>query len=134
MFGECCFDAGDVKITMGTGTFMDINTGNKPHTSLSGTHTRTRSTRFQPPQCNLVYTGVCVCLGLYPLVGWKIGSDVVYLAEGNAADTGTSIRWAQEIGEHRNPFQECVLNHGITTEGSVTKPRHTTVTFHGDQI
>ncbi|XP_060762539.1 putative glycerol kinase 5 isoform X2 [Neoarius graeffei] len=70
MFGECCFDAGDVKITMGTGTFMDINTGNKPHTSLSG---------------------------LYPVVGWKIGSDVVYLAEGNAADTGTSIRWAQEI-------------------------------------
>lgn len=70
MFGECCFDTGDVKITMGTGTFMDINTGNKPHTSLAG---------------------------LYPLVGWKIGSDVVYLAEGNAADTGTAIRWAQEI-------------------------------------
>ncbi|KAI5092553.1 putative glycerol kinase 5, partial [Silurus meridionalis] len=70
MFGECCFDTGDVKITMGTGTFMDINTGNKPHTSGAG---------------------------LYPLVGWKIGSEVVYLAEGNAADTGTAIRWAQEI-------------------------------------
>lgn len=36
MFGECCFDIGDVKITMGTGTFMDINTGNKPHTSVAG--------------------------------------------------------------------------------------------------
>lgn len=36
MFGECCFDTGDVKITMGTGTFMDINTGNKPHTSVAG--------------------------------------------------------------------------------------------------
>ncbi|XP_041848737.1 putative glycerol kinase 5 [Melanotaenia boesemani] len=70
MFGECCFDVGDVKITMGTGTFMDINTGNKPHTSVAG---------------------------LYPLVGWKIGSEVVYLAEGNAADTGTAIRWAQEL-------------------------------------
>ncbi|MED6235170.1 putative glycerol kinase 5, partial [Ataeniobius toweri] len=70
MFGECCFDVGDVKITMGTGTFMDINTGVKPHTSLAG---------------------------LYPLVGWKIGSDVVYLAEGNAADTGTAIKWAQEL-------------------------------------
>ncbi|XP_042627477.1 putative glycerol kinase 5 isoform X2 [Cyprinus carpio] len=54
MFGECCFDIGDVKITMGTGTFMDLNTGNKPHTSVAG---------------------------LYPLVGWKIGADVVYLAE-----------------------------------------------------
>ncbi|KAM9322839.1 glycerol kinase 5 [Pholidichthys leucotaenia] len=70
MFGECCFEVGDVKITMGTGTFMDINTGSKPHTSVAG---------------------------LYPLVGWKIGSEVVYLAEGNAADTGTAIKWAQEI-------------------------------------
>ncbi|KAF6730758.1 putative glycerol kinase 5 [Oryzias melastigma] len=55
MFGECCFNVGDVKITMGTGTFMDINTGSKPHTSVAG---------------------------LYPLVGWKIGSEVVYLAGG----------------------------------------------------
>lgn len=37
MFGECCFNVGDVKITMGTGTFMDINTGSKPHTSVAGT-------------------------------------------------------------------------------------------------
>ncbi|XP_038574321.1 putative glycerol kinase 5 isoform X1 [Micropterus salmoides] len=70
MFGECCFDVGDVKITMGTGTFMDINTGSKPHTSMAG---------------------------LYPLVGWKIGSEVVYLAEGNGADTGTAIKWAQKL-------------------------------------
>ncbi|KAK7945351.1 hypothetical protein WMY93_001079 [Mugilogobius chulae] len=70
MFGECCFDVGDVKITMGTGTFMDIHTGCKPHTSIAG---------------------------LYPLVGWKFGAEVVYLAEGNAADTGTAIKWAQEL-------------------------------------
>ncbi|XP_020318341.2 glycerol kinase 5 [Oncorhynchus kisutch] len=70
MFGECCFDIGDVKITMGTGTFMNINTGSKPHTSVAG---------------------------LYPVVGWKIGPEVVYLAEGNAADTGTAIKWAQEL-------------------------------------
>ncbi|KAM3865820.1 glycerol kinase 5 [Diretmus argenteus] len=70
MFGQCCFDVGDVKITMGTGTFMNINTGNKPHTSIGG---------------------------LYPVVGWKIGPEVVYLAEGNAADTGTAIKWAQEL-------------------------------------
>uniref|UniRef100_A0A6Q2X116 Glycerol kinase 5 n=1 Tax=Esox lucius TaxID=8010 RepID=A0A6Q2X116_ESOLU len=70
MFGECCFDVGDVKITMGTGTFMNINTGSQPHTSVSG---------------------------LYPVVGWKIGPEVVYLAEGNAADTGTAIKWAQKL-------------------------------------
>ncbi|KAJ8011161.1 hypothetical protein DPEC_G00055300 [Dallia pectoralis] len=70
MFGECCFDVGDLKITMGTGTFMNINTGDKPHTSITG---------------------------LYPVVGWKIGPEVVYLAEGNAADTGTAIKWAQKL-------------------------------------
>ncbi|KAM9790640.1 glycerol kinase 5 [Syngnathus typhle] len=82
MFGECCYNVGDVKITMGTGTFMDINTGSTPHTSVNG---------------------------LYPLVGWKIGPEVVYLAEGNAADTGTAIKWAQALDlfsdvEHTSPM------------------------------
>ncbi|XP_019733461.1 glycerol kinase 5 isoform X2 [Hippocampus comes] len=82
MFGECCYNVGDVKITMGTGTFMDINTGSTPHTSVNG---------------------------LYPLVGWKLGPEVVYLAEGNAADTGTAIKWAQALDlvskvEHTSPM------------------------------
>ncbi|KAM8953753.1 glycerol kinase 5 [Pelodytes ibericus] len=70
MFGQCCFDVGDVKLTMGTGTFMAINTGNTLHTSIEG---------------------------LYPLIGWKIGNELVCLAEGNASDTGTAIKWAQEL-------------------------------------
>jgi len=36
MFGECCFDVGDVKVTMGTGTFIDVNTGSIPHASVAG--------------------------------------------------------------------------------------------------
>ncbi|XP_078613134.1 glycerol kinase 5-like isoform X2 [Branchiostoma floridae x Branchiostoma japonicum] len=71
MFGECCFEPGDVKCTMGTGTFMDINVGSNPHTSMAG---------------------------LYPLIGWKIGDEIVYLAEGNASDTGNAIDWARSIG------------------------------------
>lgn len=78
MFGECCFDVGDVKITMGTGTFIDINTGRKPHASVSG---------------------------LYPLVGWKIGKELVLLAEGNAADTGTAIKWAEKLGLFSDPLE-----------------------------
>lgn len=27
MFGECCFHPGDVKLTMGTGGFWNVNTG-----------------------------------------------------------------------------------------------------------
>ncbi|XP_020925228.1 putative glycerol kinase 5 isoform X3 [Sus scrofa] len=71
MFGECCFQTGDVKLTMGSGTFLDINTGNNPHQSVGG---------------------------FYPLIGWKIGQEVVCLAEGNAGDTGTAIQWAQKLG------------------------------------
>ncbi|EDO39329.1 predicted protein [Nematostella vectensis] len=36
MFGQCCFDVGDVKCTMGTGTFVDVNTGSQPHVSVAG--------------------------------------------------------------------------------------------------
>lgn len=44
-----------------------------------------------------------VCFkGFYPLIGWKIGQEVVCLAEGNAGDTGTAIKWAQQLG--KSPF------------------------------
>jgi putative glycerol kinase 5 len=36
LFGSCCFEEGDVKITMGTGTFLNVNTGCKPQASLAG--------------------------------------------------------------------------------------------------
>ncbi|KAM4770687.1 glycerol kinase 5 [Rhinophrynus dorsalis] len=75
MFGQCCFDVGNVKLTMGTGSFMAINTGDTLHTSIAG---------------------------LYPLIGWKIGEEVVCLAEGNASDTGTAIKWAQELNLFMN--------------------------------
>ncbi|KAL1420611.1 hypothetical protein MTO96_004492 [Rhipicephalus appendiculatus] len=35
-FGECCFLAGDVKCTMGTGTFFNANTADQPHASTVG--------------------------------------------------------------------------------------------------
>ncbi|XP_059544272.1 putative glycerol kinase 5 isoform X8 [Myotis daubentonii] len=70
MFGECCFQMGDVKLTMGTGTFLDINTGSNPQQNVGG---------------------------FYPLIGWKIGQEVVCIAEGNAGDTGTAIKWAQQL-------------------------------------
>ncbi|XP_015415402.1 PREDICTED: putative glycerol kinase 5 isoform X4 [Myotis davidii] len=72
MFGECCFQMGDVKLTMGTGTFLDINTGSNPQQNVGG---------------------------FYPLIGWKIGEEVVCIAEGNAGDTGTAIKWAQQLGK-----------------------------------
>ncbi|OPJ79106.1 putative glycerol kinase 5 isoform B [Patagioenas fasciata monilis] len=70
MFGECCFHPGDAKLTMGTGGFWNVNTGERLFASQRG---------------------------LYPLIGWKIGEEVVYLTEGCMSDVGTAIKWAQDI-------------------------------------
>ena len=75
MWGSCCFDIGDVKLTMGTGTFFNINTGTEPHASVSG---------------------------LYPIVGWKLGQELVFAAEGANNDTASIIKWAQKLGDYFN--------------------------------
>lgn len=71
LFGSGCFDPGDLKVTMGTGSFINVNTGTKPHASITG---------------------------LYPLVGWRIGDELVYIVEGASNDTGVLIEWAKKIG------------------------------------
>ncbi|XP_026494171.2 putative glycerol kinase 5 [Vanessa tameamea] len=76
MWGSCCFDVGDVKLTMGTGTFFNINTGSVPHASVSG---------------------------LYPVVGWRLGNELVFSAEGANNDTASIIKWAQNLGLFDNP-------------------------------
>ena len=38
MFGQCCFDVGDMKCTLGGGSFITCNTGHKPHASIAGEH------------------------------------------------------------------------------------------------
>ncbi|XP_059060800.1 putative glycerol kinase 5 [Achroia grisella] len=76
MWGSCCFDVGDVKLTMGTGTFFNINTGTSPHASVSG---------------------------LYPIVGWRLGEELIYSAEGANNDTASIIKWAQALGLFSNP-------------------------------
>jgi putative glycerol kinase 5 len=37
--------------------------------------------------------------GMYPLVGWKVGSDLTYLAESASNDTGTVVNWAVQCGK-----------------------------------
>ncbi|CAH0713348.1 unnamed protein product, partial [Brenthis ino] len=76
MWGSCCFNVGDVKLTMGTGTFFNINTGRLPHASVSG---------------------------LYPVVGWRLGEELVFSAEGANNDTASIIKWAQSLGLFDNP-------------------------------
>ncbi|XP_053167231.1 putative glycerol kinase 5 isoform X1 [Hemicordylus capensis] len=92
MFGECCFDEGDIKITMGTGSFWDINTGSKIHVSRTG---------------------------LYPLVGWKIGKELTYLAEANASDTGNAIKWAQDLDLFSSAEETSEMANSLVNSGGV---------------
>ncbi|MHA2295394.1 MAG: glycerol kinase 5 [Candidatus Hodarchaeales archaeon] len=66
LFGQACFEAGDVKISQGSGAFVDMNVGNKAKLSKRG---------------------------LFPLVAWVINSRPTYLLEGFVATAGTLIDW-----------------------------------------
>lgn len=92
MFGQCCFDVGDVKCTMGTGTFIDCNTGSKPHASIAG---------------------------LYPLIGWKIGNECVYVSEGYASDTGRCFEWARSVGLFENVEDTEQIATSLSDSGGV---------------
>jgi len=71
MFGSFCFQPCDVRLSMGTGSFLSFNTGDVPHTSITG---------------------------LYPTVAWKIRDETVFVAEGQSSDTATVIDWCRDIG------------------------------------
>lgn len=80
MWGSCCFNTGDIKITLGTGSFLNLNTGSQCPASI---------------------------YGLYPLVAWRYGdkqsdSELVYCMEGAANDTGSIIQWALNFGMNSN--------------------------------
>ncbi|TXT60266.1 MAG: putative glycerol kinase [Promethearchaeota archaeon] len=69
LFGQCCFNFGDMKITNGTGSFVDINTGNTPFASKRK---------------------------LYPLIAWRINGETTYMLEGLSHNTGNIIDWIKE--------------------------------------
>jgi len=69
LFGECCYQKGDVKCTIGTGAFIDLNTGKNPVASLQG---------------------------LLPLIAWKLNGRITYMTEGYVNMAGAAIDWLSE--------------------------------------
>ena len=69
MFGQACFDVGDVKNTYGTGCFVMMNIGNKP-----------------------IYSNY----GLLTTVAWGIGDKVEYALEGSIFIGGSLIQWLRD--------------------------------------
>ncbi|XP_044734966.1 putative glycerol kinase 5 isoform X2 [Chrysoperla carnea] len=82
VFASGCYETGNLKMTLGTGSFLDIVTGSIP------------------------YASVC---GVYPLIGWKVGKELLYLVEGATNDTGTIIEWALKVELLTNPMESSEL-------------------------
>ncbi len=70
LFGQCCFEAGGVKNTYGTGGFMLMNTGTRPVLSENG---------------------------LLTTIAWGLGGDpVTYALEGSVFICGAAVQWLRD--------------------------------------
>ena len=69
LFGQCCFQKGDVKNTYGTGCFLLMNTGEKPVKSDNG---------------------------LVTTIAWGLNGKINYALEGSVFVAGASIQWLRD--------------------------------------
>ena len=69
LFGQTCFNKGDVKNTYGTGCFMLMNTGNQPVESKKG---------------------------LLTTIAWGINGQVTYALEGSVFVAGSVMQWLRD--------------------------------------
>lgn len=69
LFGQTCFDAGNVKNTYGTGCFLLMNTKERP---IHSAH------------------------GLVSCVGWRIRGETDYVLEGSVFVAGAAIQWLRD--------------------------------------
>jgi len=69
LFGQTCFDKGDVKITYGTGCFLLMNTGDVPVSSSNG---------------------------LVTTIAWGVDDKVQYALEGSIFVAGAAIQWLRD--------------------------------------
>ncbi|GLV42202.1 uncharacterized protein CBL_03789 [Carabus blaptoides fortunei] len=92
MFGSCCFEPGDMKVTLGTGSFLNVNTGRSAHASATG---------------------------IYPLVAWRFGNEYAYAVEGASNDTGSLIQWAMGIGLFSDPADTCYMAQSVQSNDGI---------------
>ncbi|XP_053952669.1 putative glycerol kinase 5 [Anastrepha ludens] len=91
IWGSQCFERGDVKITLGTGAFLNLVTGSDCHASL---------------------------MGMYPLVAWQFRDTqerarTIYCIEGASYDMGTVMEWAQRCGLFAHPTDTSAIAESV---------------------
>ncbi|MCK4895911.1 MAG: glycerol kinase GlpK [Candidatus Heimdallarchaeota archaeon] len=92
LFGQNCFDQGEMKNTYGTGNFMLMNTGNDAIHSDNG---------------------------LLTTIAWKLDDTITYALEGSVFITGASIQWLEQglgILKDKSDLPD-IMNNCPSTEG-----------------
>ncbi|KAL9911219.1 glycerol kinase 5 isoform 1-T3 [Glossina fuscipes fuscipes] len=92
IFGNQCFSKDDVKITMGTGAFLNLITGTNCQASLKG---------------------------MYPLVAWQFKNQTVYCVEGAVHDIGTIISWGKHCGLYTDPIETSSIAESVKDSDGV---------------
>jgi len=100
LFGQTAFNMGDSKCTYGTGSFLLMNTGDKPYFSENR---------------------------LLTTIGWKIDKEIVYALEGSIFNTGALITWLKDglnlindASETEKLAREAGDNGGVYFSGALT--------------
>ena len=69
LFGQACFNAGEMKCSFGTGSFLLMNIGDKPRLSSNG---------------------------LLTTVGWNFNGQTAYAFDGGIFVTGSAVQWLRD--------------------------------------
>ncbi|MHB8070882.1 MAG: glycerol kinase GlpK [Candidatus Cryosericum sp.] len=69
LFGQTCFETGDVKVTYGTGSFILVNTGDHVVHSTQG---------------------------MLSTIGWRVAGKVAYALEGSVFVAGAAVQWLRD--------------------------------------
>ena len=92
IFGSQCFSKGDAKITIGTGAFLDLITGNQCQASIKG---------------------------MYPLVAWQYEKETCFCMEGASYDMGTVMVWGQNCGLFVDPAETASIAETVPDTNGV---------------
>jgi glycerol kinase len=93
LFGQACFEKGMVKNTYGTGSFVLMNTGDKPVLSSSG---------------------------LITTIAWGLGDTANYALEGSIFVTGAAVQWLRdELGLIKSSSEIGNLAAAVPNNGGV---------------
>ncbi len=85
LFGQTCFEPGEIKNTYGTGCFLLCNTGKQKKTSRTG---------------------------LLSTIAWRIKDEICYAMEGSVFNAGSAIQWLRDEMNLINKASDCDTEAG----------------------